>query len=187
MNELLWYLSRATGMVAVVLLTATFVLGLLTAGRAAPLGAPAWVRAGLHRTLSLVLVVFLAVHVITAVVETYVDIGWVAAVVPFTSAYDTFWVGLGTLAVDVLLAVVITSWLRRRLPVRTWRYVHLLAYAVWPLALLHGAGTSTSDGTAVIVITALCAAIGGAAIAWRATRVVADSRQRQLATARGWR
>ena len=105
MNELLWSLSRATGMVAVVLLTATFVLGLLTTGRAAPIGAPAWVRASLHRTLSLILVVFLAVHVVTAVVETYVDIGWLSVVVPFSSAYDTFWVGLGTLAVDLLPGV----------------------------------------------------------------------------------
>ncbi len=187
MNELLWSLSRATGMVGVVLLTATFVLGLLTTGRAAPIGAPAWVRASLHRTLSLILVVFLAVHVVTAVVETYVDIGWLSVVVPFSSAYDTFWVGLGTLAVDLLLIVVITSWLRRRIPLRTWRYVHLMAYAMWPLALLHGLGTSTSDGSAMIVITCVCAAAGGGAMAWRFTRSVADARQRQLATARGWR
>jgi methionine sulfoxide reductase heme-binding subunit len=187
MNEILWYLSRATGMVCVVLLTATFVLGLLTSGRAAPIGAPAWVRARLHRTLSLILVVFLGVHVVTAVVETFVDIGWLSAIVPFTSAYDTLWVGLGTLAVDLLLAVAITSLLRSRIPLRAWRYVHLLAYAMWPLALLHGWGTSTSDGTAMLAITATCAAVGGTAIAWRATRVLADSRQRLLATAQGWR
>lgn len=187
MNELLWYLSRATGMVSVVLVTGTFVLGLLTTGRAAPIGAPAWVRASLHRTLSMILVVFLAVHVITAVIETYVDIGWLSVLVPFSSAYDPFWVGLGTLALDLLLAVVITSLLRRRIPLRTWRYVHLLAYAMWPLALLHGLGTSTSDGVAMITITIGCAAAGGVALTWRLTKVVADARRRQLVTARGWR
>ena len=187
MNEFLWYLSRATGIVSAVLFTATFLLGLLTSGRGAPLGLSGWVRTGLHRTLSLVLVVFVAVHVITAVVESYVDIGWVSVVIPFTSAYDTFWVGLGTLVLDLLLVVVITSLLRSRLSTRSWRLVHLTAYAMWPIALAHGLGAATTDGAVMLVVTGGFGRAGVAAIIWRATRSTADHRQRQLVSAQVWR
>jgi methionine sulfoxide reductase heme-binding subunit len=186
-NELLWYLSRSTGIASVILLTATFVLGALTTGRAAPVGVPTWVRASLHRTLSLILIVFVAVHVVTAIVETYVDIGWISAVVPFSSTYDPAWVGLGTLAFDLLLVVLITSALRHRIPTRTWRLVHLSAYAMWPLALAHGLGSSTSDRTVMLVVTVICTLVGATAVVYRLTHAVADTSQRKLTHAQAWR
>ncbi len=116
MNELLWYVSRATGLVSLALLTAVLVLGVVTSGGARPHGERATVLMGLHRWLSLGMVAFLGVHVATAVAETYVSIDAISAVVPFTSSYQTLWVGLGTLAVDLLVAVTVTSWLRHRIP-----------------------------------------------------------------------
>lgn len=109
MSELTWYLSRATGVVSICLLTATVVLGLLTAGRGARPGHRTGVVMGLHRWLSLGMLAFLAAHVVTAVVDTYVDISWTAAVVPFTSAYEPLLVGLGTIALDIMVAVVVRS------------------------------------------------------------------------------
>ncbi|HEY5821387.1 MAG TPA: ferric reductase-like transmembrane domain-containing protein [Propionibacteriaceae bacterium] len=187
MNELLWFVSRAAGLVSVVLLSATVVLGLLTAGRAAPIAAPSSVRAALHRSISLVMVVGVAVHVVTAIAETYVDIGWLSLLIPFTSGYAPVWVGLGTIALDLLLIIVATSLLRDRIPTRTWRLVHWFAYAMWPIAVLHGVTTSTSDTTAVWVTSAVCAVGVVVAAVWRAGRQTVDARRRTTVDAIGWR
>ncbi len=114
MGASLWYLSRATGVASIVLLTAVVVLGVLVSGRRRPHGEHATVVMGVHRWLSLGMVAFLVTHVVTAVVDGYVDINALAVLLPFTSAYETFWVGLGTLALDVLVAVLVTSWWRHR-------------------------------------------------------------------------
>ncbi len=90
-----------------------------------------------HRTLALFSVAFLALHVLTAILDPFVSIGWAATVVPFASGYRTLAIGLGTLAVDLGGAVIITSLVRRRLGFRTWRAVHWLAYLAWPVALVH--------------------------------------------------
>ncbi|TQM65182.1 NADH-ubiquinone oxidoreductase-F iron-sulfur binding region domain-containing protein [Humibacillus xanthopallidus] len=136
MNELLWFVSRATGVASIVLLTVVLVLGLVTSGRRRPHAESAAVVIAVHRWLSLGMVVFMVGHAATAIAETYVSIDLVSAVLPFTSGYETLWVGLGTLAVDIMLAVVVTSLLRHRLAERTWRRVHLLSYALWPMALV---------------------------------------------------
>lgn len=115
--------------------------------------------------MSLLAVSFLGVHILVAVVDGYVDIGMATAVVPFTSTYERFWVGLGAVAVDLVLELVITSLLRRRLGWRLWRAVHWLAYAAYPVALLHAVGASgdlrsgplllVPVGSAVAVLAAL--------------------------------
>ena len=167
--QILWYAGRATGAVSLALFTAVLVVGILTAGRAGVAGLP---RAGvqrLHRSLSLVAIAFLTVHIVTTIVDGYVDIGWWDVVVPFAAGYDPFWVGLGTVAVDLLVAIGITSALRRRLPLGVWRVVHLTAYAMWPIALLHGWGVSGGDGrqTWLIVVDIVCAATVLAALGYR--------------------
>jgi predicted ferric reductase len=117
----IWYTMRATGVVALALLTATVVLGILTAVRARTPGWPAFAQADLHKRISILAMAFLALHVLTAVVDTYVNVGWVAAVVPFASPYRPLWTGLGTVGVDLLLAVGVSSALRQRISARTWR------------------------------------------------------------------
>jgi sulfoxide reductase heme-binding subunit YedZ len=93
--------------------------------------------AELHRTLSLFGVALLALHVVTAILDPYVTIGWLATVLPFASPYRTLAIGLGTLAVDLAGAVLITSLIRARLGFRAWRAVHWLAYLAWPAAFAH--------------------------------------------------
>lgn len=166
-TQILWYSSRATGAVTLLLFTAVMVLGIVTAGRS---GLGALPRAGvlrLHRNLSLTAIAFLGVHIVTAIADGYVDLGYWDVLVPFTAGYDPFWIGLATVAVDLLIAIVVTSALRRRLSLRAWRFVHLASYAMWPLALAHGFGVSGGDGRQLwmIVLDIVClAAVAGALV-----------------------
>jgi len=166
----LWYASRAAGMLALLLLTSTVVLGALTAGRAGSRAWPRFAVAALHRNLSLLTVVFVAVHVATAVLDDYVVLRWRDVLLPFASDYQPFWVGLGAIAFDLLVALLVTSLLRTRIPPRVWRAVHWAAYACWPIAVLHGFGTGgddTQSGWGVGVVVGCIAAVGGAVV-WRA-------------------
>lgn len=186
MNELLWYLSRGTGIASIVLLTTVVVLGVVTAGRRAPHGERATVVMAVHRWLSLGMVAFLAVHVATAIAETYVSIDAISALVPFTSAYEPLWVGLGTLALDLLLALTVTSWLRHRIPERAWRAVHWAAYALWPMAVVHGFALGTANEPVLRLVTALCGAVGVGALGWRLLASHADRDRRDAVLTQEW-
>ena len=167
-STVLWYATRATGLMALVLLTGTTVLGVLTANRFTARAWPGFAQQDLHRRVSLIAMVFLAGHVVTSVLDTYVNIGWLAVVVPFASAYSRFWVGLGTVALDLMIAVFVSSLLRARLRPGTWRGIHWLAYASWPIALAHTFGLGTDAGEQwVIAVAALCVVAVGLSLAWR--------------------
>jgi methionine sulfoxide reductase heme-binding subunit len=183
----LWYTTRATGIAALVLLTATVLLGVLTAGRAKST-LPAFARADIHRRLSALTVVFLAIHVLTSVLDTYVNISWTAIVLPFSARYHTLWLALGTISVDLFLAVAITSALRRHISARAWRLVHWLAYASWPVAVAHSLGMGTDTRlTWVLGLVAACIASVTGCVGWRvasATRARAGL-PRTVVTPRG--
>lgn len=164
----LWYASRAGGTLALILLTATVVLGIASGGRTAPRRIGRFEVGLLHRNLSLLTLVFLAVHVVTAVLDPFVHLSWAVSVVPFRASYRPLWLGLGTVALDVLLAVLVTSALRRRLGVRRWKAVHWLAYAAWPLALFHSAGTGTDTRLSLqLWLYAACLMSVVGAVWWR--------------------
>ena len=139
----LWYLTRGTGLVALLLLTATVVLGIATTARWSGGRWPRFLTNELHRRVCLIVVVLLVVHIVTAELDTYAPVGWLSVIVPFASRYRAVWLGFGTVAFDLLLAVGITSLLRFRIGPRLWRAVHWSAYACWPAALVHGLGTGT--------------------------------------------
>ena len=186
MNELLWYTSRATGTASIVLLTGVVVLGAAISGRGARSRDGATIVTALHRWLSLGMTVFLLLHVATAVVETYVSIDLISAILPFTSGYERLWVGLGTLAFDLFVAVVVTSLLRQRISDRTWRFVHWAAYLLWPLAILHGFTLGTADEPVLRHTTHACAVAGGAAIVWRSGVTHHDTHRRRDIAAQEW-
>lgn len=164
----LWYATRATGVVALVLLTATVALGVAGTARFATPRWPRILTAGLHRDLSLLAVAFVAAHVLTTILDGYAPIGWLSVIVPFTSTYRGFWLSLGTIAFDLLLAVVITSLLRVRLGYPAWRAVHWLGYASWPVAMWHGLGTGTDSKLPwLLLIDAICITAVAAAVFWR--------------------
>jgi methionine sulfoxide reductase heme-binding subunit len=164
----LWYATRATAVVALLLLTATVALGVAGTARFSTRQLPGVVRSGLHRNLSLLTVVFVATHVVTAVLDPYAGIGIVSAVIPFSSPYRPLWLSLGTITFDLLLAITVTSLLRTRLPYRVWRSVHWLAYACWPVALWHGLGTGTDARLSwVLALDGFCILVVAGAVLWR--------------------
>lgn len=165
-----WYLTRGSGAISLILLTVSVVLGITTSMRWATPKWPRFVTEGLHRNVSLLSVVFLALHIVTAVGDGYVPIRWLDVVVPFGSAYKPLWLGLGAVAVDLLAAVVVTSLLRVRLGHRIWRAVHWLAYACWPVAVIHGLGIGSDSGQAwMLGIDLVAVASVAAAVWWRLT------------------
>jgi DMSO/TMAO reductase YedYZ heme-binding membrane subunit len=167
-NQLLWYTTRGAGAVSLILLSAVVVLGLLARLRVETRGWPRFLSAAVHGDLALMTLVFLLLHIVTAVVDPFTHLGLVAALVPFGSYYRTFWLGLGTIAFELLLAIVATSLLRRHIGARTWRGIHWLAYASWPVAVLHGAGTGTdSPSSWMIAIDIMCTTAVLGAVAWR--------------------
>ena len=164
----LWYLTRGTGIVCLLLLTASVVLGILEVKRWANPRWPRFVTAGLHKNISLLVVAFVAVHVLTAVVDGFAPIRWLDVILPFTSKYRPIWLGFGSLAVDLLLAIVITSLLRPQLGSAAWRAVHWLTYLCWPVALVHGLGTGTDARMGWGLVLALgCLSVVVGAVWWR--------------------
>jgi sulfoxide reductase heme-binding subunit YedZ len=164
----IWYTMRASGVVALVLLSATMTLGILTAGRAKSRTWPAFAQADLHKRISILAMVFLALHVLTAVLDTYVHVGWAALVVPFASGYQPFWVALGTVGVDLILALAISGALRQRIAARTWRAIHWVAYASWPVAMAHSLGMGTDAGQLWMdALAGMCCLAVVLPLAWR--------------------
>ena len=164
-GPLLWFLNRGSGVVLLVLLTLSTVLGVLAlAGGRPGRGVPRFVSQSLHRNLALLSVVALLVHVVTAVVDTFVDIRWWQAMVPVGATYEPLWLGLGTLSLDLIVVVVLTSLLRTHLGHRRWHAVHLLSWLAWAVGVAHGIGIGTDlrepVGWAVVPVAASVAAVG---------------------------
>ena len=167
-GQALWYLTRGSGAVALVLLTASVLLGVMNSTRWRTTSWPRFLTFGLHRNVTLLAIAFTAIHVVTTIADSFAPIGWIDSVIPFLSPYRPFWLGLGTVAFDLLLALTITSFLRRRIGVRVWRLVHWLAYASWPVALLHSLGTGSDARTGwLAVLGVVSGVLVFAAVVWR--------------------
>jgi predicted ferric reductase len=175
----LWYATRATGLVAMLLLTAATALGFLTAGRLVGDRWPRFLVVGLHRNISLLALVFLGLHIATNVLDSYVTISIQDAVVPFLSGYHRFWLGLGVIASDILIALAVTSLLRQRIGHRFWRVVHWAGYLCWPIAMAHGLGIGTDRSKTWVFYLAL--ACGAAVLVAAVIRVVSMLPARRLA------
>lgn len=170
-SQALWYMTRGFGLIDLVLLTATLVMGVTQVVRFARPGLPRFVVSALHKNISLLAVVLLAVHVITAVLDTYVSISIIDVFVPFVGNYRPFWLGLGALALDLVIALVISSLLRERLGHRAWKALHWAAYLCWPVAIAHGLGIGSDGNLAwVLAVYGTCCAAVAAAIGWRISR-----------------
>ncbi|HKG49967.1 MAG TPA: ferric reductase-like transmembrane domain-containing protein [Actinomycetales bacterium] len=162
--DALWYFGRGTGVSALTLFTLVVVLGLLVRSGWSSPALPRFVVSAVHRTTSLTALGLLAVHVVTLLLDPYAQLRLVDLVVPFLGAYRPFWQGLGTLALDLVVLLVLSSLLRDRLGRRTWRALHWAAYLCWPAALAHAVGNGT-DGTStwmLALVGGCVAAVGGA-------------------------
>ncbi len=168
MTAALWYVGRGTGVTALVLFSLVVVLGIVTrSGRPLP-GLPRFAVAAVHRTASLTAMGFLALHVLTLLLDPYAQLRLEDAVLPFRSVYRPAWQGLGTVALDLVLLLVASSVLRHRIGPRAWRWLHWGAYLCWPAAVAHAVGTGTDGGSGwLATVVATCAAAVGAAGIWR--------------------
>lgn len=159
-DPVIWYIARGSGLVALMLLTTSVVLGVVSVVR---VHSPRWPRfalANLHRNAALLALVFGVVHVVTAVVDTFVPITVVDAFIPFASGYKPLWLAMGTIGADLMLAVLITSALRRQLGYQAWRSVHVLSYGSWAVSLVHSIGIGSDARSALWAVTIVAACIG---------------------------
>ncbi len=164
----IWFLNRATGLVLLALFTLSLVLGVLASSRRLPSWWPIFLGNELHRKISVLSLSFLVVHIFTAVADSFVDIDVVDVFVPFLTPYRPFWMALGTLATDLLIAVLVSTALRSRMSEHAWRFVHALSYLMWPLALMHGLGVGTDTRSPVVLaLNAICVGLVVAAVVWR--------------------
>jgi len=173
----LWYAARSTGYVSLLVLTVILVLGIVTAMRLGNREWPRFLTQALHRNLSLMVLVFLAIHIVTSVVDPFAGIAPLNAVAPFTGSYRPLWLGLGVVSVELLVALTITSLLRQRIGFRVWRATHWAAYLCWPLALLHTLGTGSdvrSPWALLLGLGCVVAVVG--ALVWR----LSDAARRAL-------
>jgi methionine sulfoxide reductase heme-binding subunit len=183
-GQLLWFANRGTGVVLVGLLTISAALGVFSTARASSTHWPRFATQALHRNISLLAAAMLTVHVASAVLDTYVDIRWWEAFVPRPGGYQQPWLGLGALALDLLLVIIVTSLLRHRLGRRTWRGIHLLSYLAWGVGVLHGVGIGSDSTTGwgmgtTVVSVGVVAAIG-------VIRLATLSHERGLASTTGY-
>ncbi|WP_314145853.1 ferric reductase-like transmembrane domain-containing protein [uncultured Leifsonia sp.] len=168
MNEAMWALGRGSGVVALVLLTASLWLGIVTrSGRPLP-GLPRFSVTLVHRNLALLSVVFVGLHILTLLADPYAKLTALDTVVPFLGTTKPFWLGLGTVAVDLMLAVVLTALLRRWIGRRVFKAVHWASYAMWPVAIAHtlGTGTDASAGW-LLLLSGACLLVVVIAVLWR--------------------
>jgi DMSO/TMAO reductase YedYZ heme-binding membrane subunit len=145
------------------LLTTSVVLGVVSVSRVHTPRWPRFAQTLLHRNMALLALVFGAVHVVTSVIDTYVPIRVTDALVPFAASYRPFWLALGTIGADLMLAVLITTALRRRLGYKAWRSVHVLSYGVWGASVIHAIGIGSDARTAVWGVMIVAACIGAVA------------------------
>jgi sulfoxide reductase heme-binding subunit YedZ len=168
MTEYLWYVARGSGLVSLLLLTGVVLLGIVhRSGRPLP-GLPRFAIGTVHRNVALLAVVFVGMHILTLLADPYAQLHLINLVVPFTAAYRPLWTGLGSVTLDLVLALIVTGLLRHRLGQRTFRLLHWLAYLAWPAAVAHGLGSGTDVGQFWLTGTAIaCIVAVGGAVIWR--------------------
>lgn len=155
-DPILWFLARASGLISLLALTIAVVLGIAAGARTTFL--PRFVTQGLHRAAALTGVVLLLLHVVTVVVDPFVDVRWTDIVIPFRADYQPLWLGLGALAVDTFAIVVVTTLVRHRLGPQWWRWIHRGAYGGFALSMAHGVGAGTDAGEPIVAATTAVAA-----------------------------
>ncbi|WP_123024436.1 ferric reductase-like transmembrane domain-containing protein [Mycolicibacterium stellerae] len=174
-DEALWALGRGTGITALVFLTMSVALGIATRSGRRITTLPRFAVADVHRFVALAATVLVALHMTLLFFDPYAQLRLLDLAVPFLGAYRPLWLGLGTLAFDLLAVVVITSLLRHRLGVRTFRAVHWATYALWPLTIAHSIGNGTdTDHEWFLTIAGCCVLTVAAALVWRARPAFAE-------------
>ena len=164
MNTAFWYASRATGIVALLLLTAVLVLGILVNRQGRLPGLPRFAVTDIHRNLSLLSVAFIAVHILTAVADTYVHIPLLSAVVPFASGYERLWMSVGIVAGWAFVILGLSYYFRGRIGPQRWRKLHRFTALAWVLGVGHALMMGTDAGAAWFLVAAALVVVPAGAL-----------------------
>jgi len=164
----IWYTSRVSGVIALGMLTLVIVLGILISTRVGGRRIGRFEITEMHRSISLIAMIFVGIHVVTTVIDTYVNINWISAVVPMTSSYKQLPVAIGTVAIDLMLAVWLSSQLKEHLDPRAWRAIHFSSYASFVAAAIHSYLVGTDERSLWgLVVLGSCVAMVLLATLWR--------------------
>jgi sulfoxide reductase heme-binding subunit YedZ len=168
MSEALWAFGRVSGGMSLLFFTASVVLGIVTrSGRPLP-GLPRFSISLIHRNIAILASVFLVLHVGTLILDPFAHLRVIDTVVPFIGSFKPVWQGLGTVAFDLILAIVITSLFRRWLGARLFTAVHWFTYAMWPIAVIHSIGNGTNGTNKwFLLFVVVCAVSVVSASIWR--------------------
>ena len=167
-SEALWALGRGNGIVALAFLTMSIALGVASRSGRPMFALPRFGVAAVHRFVALTAVLLVALHIGLLFLDPYAKLRLIDIVVPFLGSYRPFWQGLGTVAVDLLIIVTVTSLLRDRLGLRVFRAVHWSTYLLWPISMAHSLGNGTDAGRIWFqAFAGCCALIVVAAVVWR--------------------
>ena len=167
-SEALWALGRGNGIVALAFMTLSVALGIATRSGRPLLALPRFGIADVHRFVALAATLLVMVHIGMLVLDPYAKLKLIDFVVPFLGAYRPVWQGLGTVAVDLLAVIVVTSLLRHRLGLRMFRAVHWTTYLLWPTAMAHALGNGTDAGHVwFMAFAGVCAAVVVVSVIWR--------------------
>jgi methionine sulfoxide reductase heme-binding subunit len=173
-----WYVARAAGIAAYLLVTVSVLLGLTMAGKKTFPRWPRFVVEDVHRFVGLLVGSFVVIHVLTIAIDAWLPFSIGAIILPLLSRYRPVWVALGIVAAELLLALAFTNHYRNRLPYRVWRRAHYLNFAVWGAATLHGVGSGTDRSAPwALALFALATASVGGALVWRLLRVRSAARR----------
>jgi predicted ferric reductase len=174
-----WYLTRASGIVAWLMLTASVIWGIVLSTKAFPEHRrPAWLL-DLHRWLGGLTVSFVAIHLAALVADSYVHFGLADLVVPFASSWKPGAVAFGVVATWGLVAVQATSLMMKRLPRRTWRWIHLTSYAVFLSSSFHAAFAGTDTSNRLYLVTSVATIV---AVVWATIYRLTHRRSRRRVT-----
>ena len=163
-----WFVSRASGLVAFALLSASVVLGLMMSTRLAKRLLPGRLAYELHGFLAVLGLVFIGIHSGALLFDGFFAFTPLALVVPFVSPYAPLWVGLGVVAAWSAALLAASVRLRKQIGYRRWRQLHYLSFVAYLFALIHGMTAGTDTGLAAVrVLYFGSAALAGGLIAWR--------------------
>ena len=146
-NYVWWLASRASGIVALVLITASVLIGLTMAGKVVTTRGVRPVLARVHEHTALAGLIAIAVHGITLIGDAWLNPGVDGVLIPFTMAYQPLFTGLGTVAGYLAVALGLSFYARRRIGAKLWRKAHRATVVVYVLAIVHTLGAGTDAGS----------------------------------------
>ena len=164
----LWYTTRATGMVTLVLFTLVVSLGTLVANRVGGKKIGRFELNELHRSVTLVAMVFLVIHILTTLLDSYVSTGWLSPLIPLISSYRRVGVAIGAVAFDLIVAVWVSSLLKARVKYQSWRFIHWFSWLAFASAITHAylTGTDAKHGLGLALVVA-CTLVVLVSALWR--------------------